>query len=60
VKCAVEIASCGMIDEPSFMKIGRGDQAILRLFLSNLRGYNVGITDERVLSSTPLKWAQAP
>jgi hypothetical protein len=34
---------------PIFMKIGTCDQAILRGFLRNLRGYNVGITDGSVL-----------
>jgi hypothetical protein len=41
---AVEIASCGMICLISFMKIGRGIQAILRFCQENLRGCNVGIT----------------
>jgi hypothetical protein len=31
---------------PSFMKIGTGVQATLRFCLRNLRGCNVGITDE--------------
>jgi hypothetical protein len=39
MKYAIEIASCGMIYVPSFMKIGTG--------LKNLRGCNVGITDWR-------------
>jgi hypothetical protein len=42
----------------SFMKIGTGVQAILRLRLRNLRGCFVGITDGRNLRSTPLKWTQ--
>jgi hypothetical protein len=33
----------------SFMKIGLGVQAILRFFLRNLRGCNVGITNGRDL-----------
>jgi hypothetical protein len=33
----------------SFMKIGTGVQAVLRIFLRNLRGFNVGITDGRDL-----------
>jgi hypothetical protein len=49
MKCAVEIASCGMIYIPSFMKIGKGIQAILRFCLRNLIGCNVGITDGRDL-----------
>jgi hypothetical protein len=44
---SVEIASCGMIHVPSFMKIGTCVQAILMFFLSNFNGCNVGITDER-------------
>jgi hypothetical protein len=47
--CAVEIVSCGMICVPSFIKIGTGVQAILRFCFRNLRGCNVGITDERDL-----------
>jgi hypothetical protein len=34
---------------PSFMKIGTGLQAILKLSLRNLRGCNVGITVEMYL-----------
>jgi hypothetical protein len=34
---------------PSFMKIGTGIQAILRLCRRNLRGCNVGITEGRDL-----------
>jgi hypothetical protein len=33
----------------NFMMIGTGVQAILRFFLRNLRGCNVGITDGRDL-----------
>jgi hypothetical protein len=33
---AAGIASCGMIYVSSFIKIGRGVQAIIRLCLSNL------------------------
>jgi hypothetical protein len=54
---AVEIASYGMIYIPSFMKIGMGVQAILRLCLRNLKGCNFGITDDRDLLCAPLKWA---
>jgi hypothetical protein len=49
VKYAVEMASCGMINTPSFMKIGAVLQAILRFGLRNLRGCNVGIIDGRDL-----------
>jgi hypothetical protein len=38
-----------MISRPCFMKISTGIQAILRFFLSNLRGCNVGITVRRDL-----------
>jgi hypothetical protein len=40
---AIEMASSIYI--PSFMKAGRGVQAILRFCLRNLGGCNVGITD---------------
>jgi hypothetical protein len=40
---ADEMASCCMTYLPSFMKIGTGVQAILRPFLRNLKGCNVGI-----------------
>jgi hypothetical protein len=43
----VEIASCGMIYLPISMNICTGVQAILRMFLSNLKGCNVGNTDGR-------------
>jgi hypothetical protein len=43
MKCATEMASCG------FIRIGTGDQTILKFSLSNLRSHNVGITDERDL-----------
>jgi hypothetical protein len=43
------MASCGMIYIPSFMKIDTGIQAILRFYIGNFRGCNVGITDERDL-----------
>jgi hypothetical protein len=47
MKYVAEIASCGMIYDPGFMKISTGFQAILRFSLRNLRGCNVGITDGR-------------
>jgi hypothetical protein len=46
---AVEMASCGMIYLPSFMKIGTGVQAKLTFRLRNFRGCYVGITDGRDL-----------
>jgi uncharacterized protein YraI len=49
MKYAVEMASCGMIYIPSFVKIGTGVQAIVRFCLRNLRGCNVDITDGRDL-----------
>jgi hypothetical protein len=42
---AAEMASYGMIYLWSFMKIGTGVQARLRICLSNLNNCNVGITD---------------
>jgi hypothetical protein len=48
----------GMIPLPSFMKTGTGVQAILRFYLSNLKGCNADITDERDLWCTPVRWAQ--
>jgi hypothetical protein len=58
MKYIVEMASCGMIYKPGFMKTGPGVQAILRFFLRNLRDCNVGIADGRDLGITPLRWAQ--
>jgi hypothetical protein len=46
---AFEIASCGTMYIPRFMKIDAYIQAILRLCPSNLRGCNVGTTDGRDL-----------
>jgi hypothetical protein len=46
---AVEMASCDMLYAQSFMKAGTGVQALLRFCLSNLNGFNVGITDGRDL-----------
>jgi hypothetical protein len=43
---------------PSSMKVGTSVQAILRVYLRNLRGCNVGITDGRLLQSAPLKRAK--
>jgi hypothetical protein len=49
MKYASQMASCGTMYVPSFMKIGTGVQAILKFCLRNLRGCNVGITDGRDL-----------
>jgi hypothetical protein len=45
MKCAVEMASCGMTHVPSFMKIFTGFQTILKFCLSNLNDRNISITD---------------
>jgi hypothetical protein len=50
----------GMLYLPSFMKIGRGVHEILRFFLRNLSGCNVGITDRRDLLITPFRWTEVP
>jgi hypothetical protein len=42
-----EMALCGIIYIPSFMKIGIDVQALLRFCLRNLRGSNAGFTDSR-------------
>jgi hypothetical protein len=49
MKHAVEMVSCGTICMPSSMKICTGVHAILKFFLSNVRGRNVGIADGRDL-----------
>jgi hypothetical protein len=49
MKHGAEMASCVMLYIPSFMKTGIDVQAILKFCLSNLRGCNDGITDERYL-----------
>jgi hypothetical protein len=56
----VELGSDDMIYLPSFMEIGTGVQAILWVFLRNLRGCNVGITEGRGILVMPLRWAQVP
>jgi hypothetical protein len=50
MKYATEIDSGGMIYSymPSFMKTGIGIQAILKLFLRNMRGCKVDITDGEI------------
>jgi hypothetical protein len=58
MKCAIELASCGMIYLPRFMKISIDVQPILKFFLRNLKACNVGITDGRDLRSEPLRWTQ--
>jgi hypothetical protein len=55
---AVEMPSCGMTYLLTFMKIGTGVQKILRFYLSNLDGRNVGITNGMELWSAPLRLAQ--
>jgi hypothetical protein len=55
----VEIASCNMIHVVSFLKIDADIQAILRFSLRDLRGYSAGITDERDLCVTSLRWSKA-
>jgi hypothetical protein len=49
MKYSIEMVSCGMIYTPLLINIGKCVQAILRLCLSNLRGYNIYITDGRGL-----------
>jgi hypothetical protein len=53
-----EMASCGMIYIPSFMKTGTCIEAILRFCLSNFKGCNVGITDFMDLCSMLLTYAK--
>jgi hypothetical protein len=48
MKYAFDVAQCGIIYEPRFVKAGTGIQEILRFFLIKLRGCNVGITDEGI------------
>jgi uncharacterized protein YraI len=55
---ATEMTSGGMINIPSFMKIGAGVQAILRFCLKNMNCCNVNITEGRNLQCMPLKGAQ--
>jgi hypothetical protein len=59
-KYAIEMASCGMVYIPRFMKINAGLQTWLRFCLRSLRGWNVGITDGSYLWNTPLRWVQEP
>jgi hypothetical protein len=55
---STEVGSCGMIFLSRYMKTGTDIQAILRFCLRKLRGYYVGITDEKKLLGAPLRWAQ--
>jgi hypothetical protein len=57
---AIEVASCGIICIPGFIKFSTVVQAILRLYLRNLRDRNVDITDGRVLWYTPRRRLHAP
>jgi hypothetical protein len=58
MKCTVEMGSSAMIHVPNFMKIGTGIEGILKFYISSLKDYKVGITDERDLRNAPLKWVQ--
>jgi hypothetical protein len=40
------------------LKVDPGVQEILRFCLSNLKSYNIGISDERNVLRAPLKWAK--
>jgi hypothetical protein len=42
MKCSLEMEASGLMYAPSIMKSDIGFQAILRLFLRNLRGSNIG------------------
>jgi hypothetical protein len=57
---AVEMASYGTTYMQSFMKVGTSVHEILRIYLSNLREYNVGINGERDVRSTSLRYDQVP
>jgi hypothetical protein len=58
----IGMASHGMmlLCIPSFMMIGWGIQAILRLLPQYMRGFSVGITDGRHIWNNPLSWSQVP
>jgi hypothetical protein len=53
--CDIEMASCGIIYIPSFVKIGTGVQVILSFYFINLKDCNVGITEGNELYSAPLR-----
>jgi hypothetical protein len=46
---AIEMASCGMMYIPSFMRNGAGVQSVFRFWPSNLNGGNISVTDARDL-----------
>jgi hypothetical protein len=54
MKNTFDMGSGGMTYRPSFMKIDRDIQPILRILQSNMRDCNVGITDGRNL------WIEMP
>jgi hypothetical protein len=45
---AIEMVSGGMIYIQSLIKIGSGVEGILKFYLSNLKGSNVGFTDGEI------------
>jgi hypothetical protein len=45
----LEMVACGITYTPSFVKTGRGVQAILRFYLRNFRICNVGIANGKDL-----------
>jgi hypothetical protein len=48
--CAFEMASCGMIYLPSFMKFGTGVQSSFKVLSQQFECCNVGITNGRDLT----------
>jgi hypothetical protein len=52
------MASCGMVQVLGVMKTDTVVQTVLRVFFSNFRCCNVGITDSHGVWSTPLRWTQ--
>jgi hypothetical protein len=60
MKCAIEIVSGGMIYSyiPNPVKTCTGVLAILRVWFSNMKGCNIGVTNGRDLWRTSLKWTQ--
>jgi hypothetical protein len=53
------MASCNMIYTQSFMELGVGVQEKWSSSSRNSKGCNVGITDGKDLSITPLRWDHA-
>jgi hypothetical protein len=49
MKYAVEMDLGGMICIPSFVNTGKGVGGILRVCLRSSKGFNVGITADRIL-----------